>query len=481
MSGGITKKVLRVTGLFTGVEGLGIVCSMVKNKLVAIWLSATGIGLFAIFNQTVDTATYLTSLGLRQSTVRDVAQARGDESRLQRLIRNVRSWSVVVGLLGALVLVSLSWPLARIIMGDGVYWWNFALLGAVMLFNALYSGENAIFQGTENYRRLARTGMETAVTGLLISIPMFRWLGDDSVIFSILSYAVTGVVFAFVNRNRRYPYRLGKRSELKEGRGFVKLGAYLSIAAFVSTLCQLIFVSWLNVTVSTYEAGLYGAGTALVVRYTSLVFNSVGLEFYPRVSAYVRHSRRVATFVNHEVTLLLSIFTPLVLLFIAFAPWVIRLLYSEAFLEITAFVSIGILSVLCRSVSTVVGYLMAAKGDGRVYFIVESLDSLMGLGLCIACYHWLGITGIGVALLLWHLIYVGVTCGVYRLRYACHLGGNVVLMFITSMLVSLSSLGVVYVLPRVASVILLTAGASVYCVNFIRMFRRRKARKSRHQ
>ncbi|MDE5551702.1 MAG: oligosaccharide flippase family protein, partial [Muribaculaceae bacterium] len=236
----VTSKVLKVMSIFTGVESVGILCSIIKNKLVALWLSAVGIGLFTIFNQVIDTTSYLTSLGLRQSSVRDIAQSRGDESRLQRMIATVRLWSVLAGLAGALLLTALSRPLAEVILGDAGLWWNFVILGGVMLFNALYAGENSIFQGTENYTRLARTGLETALTGLAVSIPMYRWLGDDSVVYSILAYALTGCAFAWFNRNRSFPYRLAAVSELRQGMGFVRLGACMSAAAFVNTLMQLI-------------------------------------------------------------------------------------------------------------------------------------------------------------------------------------------------------------------------------------------------
>lgn len=66
MKNSLTAKVLKVIGVFSGAEAFGIICSVVKMKLVAMWLSATGVGLFGLFGTTVDTVSIITGLGLRQ-------------------------------------------------------------------------------------------------------------------------------------------------------------------------------------------------------------------------------------------------------------------------------------------------------------------------------------------------------------------------------------------------------------------------------
>lgn len=482
-AGGTSRRVLKIMSLFTGVESLGIICSMVKMKLVAIWLDATGVGLFNIFNTTVDTATYLTGLGLRQSAVRDVAVARGDGgSRLNVIIAAVRGWSVVAGLLGAVALLTLSWPLAEIIFGDGRMWWNFAVLGATMLFNALYAGEAAVFQGTEAYRRLARTGLEMAVAGLLVSVPMFRFLGENSVSLSIAAYGLCGCLFAYINRERRYDIKPMRGQELKNNSAFVKFGAYISITAFFNTLCQLIFVSWLNNVASTAVVGLYGAGMTLVVRYTSMVFNSVGLEYYPRVSANIGHPQRMEVFMNHEVTLLLLVLTPLMLLFMACRELVVPLLYSREFLVIIPFISWGIMTILMRAVSNTLAFTIMAKGEGKVYMAVDSADALFGLAMCVVMYMRYGITGVGIALVIWHAAYMAVVTFVCRYRYSLKLGADALRTIILSFLTGAGALAGSYFMDERVYIPLCVLGAAVYFYFLRRMLSmRRKSRTPRSQ
>ena len=46
--------VLKYTGIFGGVQGLNILVSLVRNKLVAVILGPNGMGLASLFNTTVN-------------------------------------------------------------------------------------------------------------------------------------------------------------------------------------------------------------------------------------------------------------------------------------------------------------------------------------------------------------------------------------------------------------------------------------------
>lgn len=40
------RRIVKATGLFGGVQVINILCSLVKTKLIAVWLGAEGVGLF---------------------------------------------------------------------------------------------------------------------------------------------------------------------------------------------------------------------------------------------------------------------------------------------------------------------------------------------------------------------------------------------------------------------------------------------------
>lgn len=436
MSKGLTARVLKVIGVFSGAEAFGIICSVVKMKLVAMWLSATGVGLFGIFNTTVDTVSIVTGLGLRQSGVREVAKNARSESMLRRVAAKLRGWSLLSGILGALVLSFLAPWLSLWFFGDYTFWWQFMILGGALLLNSLTGGEQAILQGTELFQRLARASVSGSALGLLISIPMFRLLGDISVPLSILVYSLSILLFLFIFRNRKLPYSVCRLGELKEGASFVKLGGYMALAAFATNLAQMIFMSWLNREASTAEVGYFQAGNTLVFRYTAMVFSAVGLEFYPRMAANSHSPRRMSLFVSHEISLLLKIFTPMLIAFLLFRKWIVAILYTADFEVILPFISIAIFTVILRSVSSCMAYTIIAKGDGKTYLLTESVDALIGLGLNIVLYRLYGLLGIGVAQVAWYALYALMIAAVYFGRYRLRVSRGATLSIALSALLS---------------------------------------------
>lgn len=432
----MTRKVLKVMGIFSGAEAFGILCSVVKMKLVAMWLSATGVGLFGIFNTTIETISILTGMGLRQSGVRSIAQHSSKPQLLKRIAGVLRSWCYISGGLGALVVSFLSPWLSLWFFGDWGYWWYFMIVSGSLLLNSLIGGEQAILQGTERFKKIVRANLGGSVLGLAVSIPMFWFLGEVSVPLSILAYSISIFLMLIINRNREIPYQLCNREELGEGRAFVKLGGYMALAAFATNLAQMIFMSWLNREASTAEVGYFQAGNTLVFRYTALIFGAVGLEFYPRMSANSHSSHRMSLFVSHEIALLLKIFTPMLVLFLIFRKWIVEILYTSDFAVILPFISIAIFTVILRSVSMCMAFSILAKGDGKTYLLTESLDAAIGLVLNIVLYRAYGLIGIGIAQVIWYAMYTLMIGGIYFGKYRLTLSRGAWLTMLAAELLS---------------------------------------------
>ncbi len=440
--GGLTRKVLSVMAMFTGLQMFSILCSIVKMKLVALWLQASGVGLFGIFNSATETLSTLTDLGLRQSCVRTVATNAATPRLLSRLMKVVRRWSMASGLLGAVALSGLSWPLALWFFQDASQWWQFAVLSATMLLNAVAGGEQAILQGTGKLKLLARSSLIASVAGLSVSIPMFYWWGNLSVTASIIAYSVAGLVAVMCVR-----YRAAKsdrdttvtmKDTFREGSEFVRLGTAMAIAAFVTNLTHMGFLSYLTAEASLTEVGYYQAGITLVVRYIGLIFTAVGMEYFPRLAANARSAIRTQIFVAHETRLLLTVLTPVIIIFLLTRQWIVWLLYSPEFEAIIPFISWAVASCIFKAVSWCMAFVMLARGDGRIYILTETVDAVVGLGLCILGYRLAGLTGLGIAYIAWYAVYTLIAWLVYRYRYGLHLPARLWLLTATALLLTVS-------------------------------------------
>ena len=459
----LSGSIMKVMGILTGVQMVQVICSMVKMKLVSLWLDTTGIGLFGIFSNAVDTVSSLTDSGVRQTAVRTVSTESNDPGALSRAVATVRGWSAVIAIAGALLMSALSPLLSRIVFGDTKLWWSFALLSFTMLCNSIASGEMAVNQGTRRFRYIARISMFSSVTGLLLSIPMFRFMGDASVIPSILVWSGATLCYALWFRYRAPRKVKVTKTLLREGSSLVRLGGYMAMALFMTNLAQMLFLAWLNRTASTSEVGLYNAGQILCVRYVGFVIAAVGMEFYPRLSAHIRSRERVEVFVSHEISLVLRVLVPLVLCFLIFRHFIVWVLYKSDFEVIIPFISICIGHTVLRAASTCIAYTVVARGDGRLFLLTESADAFVGLGLCIAGYSLWGLEGIGAAYVVWFASYLTMSWLIFRFHYGYRLRPGAVASIASAVATIGCAIAAVMLLPAVVSACLLSIPA-IFCL-----------------
>lgn len=413
---GLSQMILKAMGIFGGVQVLSILCSVIRTKLVALWIGPMGVGLFGIYNQALEMMNTATNLGVRNSSVRDISMAveQRDATMISRIITVVRRWSLWLGLGGAMVTMGLAPFLSRFSFGDYSHWWHFMALAVAVLFMALTNGEYAVLQGLSKLKRLARVTVSGVVGGLLISIPLFYFLRENSVLPSIIAYALCVVVAAFFYKDKEYPpAEVSPRDTVKMGAGFIKLGVFMTLGSFVAMLASYAFVSWLNIYSGTHSVGFYQAGYTLIDKYAGLVFAALGMEFYPRLSRVASSARRIRVFVSQEINIAFMVLTPCLLAFILLRSQLVWLLYSKEFEVIVTYISWGVVGTVLRAMSWCMAFVMLAKGDGKMYLITESLSALMGLALNIVCFVMWGVDGLGYAYLAWYVIYTIIIGVVY--------------------------------------------------------------------
>ena len=412
----ISRMAMKAMGLFGGVQVMGILCSIIRTKLVALWIGPVGIGLFGLFNNALEMISTGTNLGIRSSSVKDISQtiAMNDHSLVARMVAVVRRWSLWLGLAGALLTLSLAPLLSQITFGDSDHIWGFVALSIAVLLQALTNGEYAVLQGTSRLKRLASVTLWGTIVGLAVSIPLFYLLRERSILPSIIAYAAALAAFAWLFRNREYPsVDVSRRETFDMGKGFVKLGIYMTLGNFATILASYAFNAWLNVNAGTEQVGFYQAGYTLINKYTGLILTALGMEYYPRLAKVADSRIRLRAFVSQEINVAIAVMAPVVALFILLREVIVWLLYTPEFNVILTFVSWGMIGTVIRTLSWCLAFTILAKGDGKTYLWTEAASAVINLVLNIAFYRIWGITGLGIAFLVSYLLYTLIIAIVY--------------------------------------------------------------------
>lgn len=422
-----TAKILKALSIFGGVQVITILCSVIRTKLVAIWLGPVGVGLISIYNQTIDVLSSTTQLNLRQSAVRDLSEAR-TTGTTDRTIGTVRILALILGLAGTLLMVLSSPLLGYSAFDDFGRYMPFIILAPVMLLSSIASGEWAVMQGMERLKKLAASTLYSALTATVIAIPLFYFFRLDGILPVLLVFAASNCVYALIFNRPYRTFALTVRSALRAGRPMLSLGAYMTVSAIVTTLASYIFIAYLNRSYSTDIVGLYQAGYTLINSYTGLIFTSIAMEYYPRLSASVKSRMRSEVLVSHEISVALWVLLPVVVVFICCRGLIIEILYSSRFEAILPYLAIGIIGIFFRALSWCVAFVIIARGDGRAYIFTEVLSAVVYLALSIPAYRYGGFAALGLAYVVWYAAYSVITCVVCRRRYGMRLNNKTLIL-----------------------------------------------------
>ncbi len=417
----IYRKIIGATSLFGGVQVINMLCSLIRNKIIAIFLGVEGVGLIGLFNSSVEMVSSLTNLGLRQSSVRDVATAnKKGRDLLERVSGVVRKLSLILGLLGAMVFIGAAPLLSKVTFGNDQNIWSFVLLSAALLFNALASGEQAILQGSEKLKIFAKSTVLGSVDSLLASIPLYYYLRVDGIISSLLLASFFTFLFNYIasKKENLKSQKVTIKTAFKEGAPMLKLGMYMTISGFMTTLLNYILIAWMNRYSSITDVGYYQAGFTLVTRYVGLIFIAMSTEYYPRLASVQNDKEQLSLQVSRQMESSLLMLLPIITLFLLLQNWIIPLLYKSDFLAVTNYTIWAMPGVVFKAISWSLGFILLAKGEGKLFLITELISDVTSIVINMLLYLNMGLEGLGIAYTINFIIYTTYMWIISKKRYA---------------------------------------------------------------
>lgn len=404
------RHILKATSLFGGVQIIQILAGLVRGKFIAILLGPTGMGISNLYLSSTAMISNITGLGLNFSAVRDISLAAetNDAVKISQTIKIFRRWIWISGLLGIVVTIGFAPVLSKWTFGNNEYTFAFIWLSCTLLLNALAKGNLAILQGMRKLRGIAKSTVIGSVVGVITSIPLYYFYGIKGIIPAIVFASVTSLIASayFTNKIVLEPVKVSYNDTLKEGKEMIKLGILMMISLFLGAVVTYVVNAFIRYKGGISDVGLYQAGLSISDRFIGLVFVSMGRDYFPRLSGISADNNKVREMVNQQAEIVVLIAAPLLIALIIAAPLMLRLLLSPEFFSITEFLRWLAFGSLFKAASYSVGYITFAKGDKKIFFIVEGLlGNIMTLLFNIIAYNYWGLKGMGISFLASFVIY----------------------------------------------------------------------------
>ena len=395
--------ILKYTGIFGGVQGLNILISLVRNKIVAYLLGPDGMGLMSLFNTTISFISQSTSFGISFSAVRHVSELfdQGDEARIAHFVKVVRAWCLLSALIGMLVCILAGPFLSAYTFSWGDHTLHFVLLAPAVALTAIAGGEMAILKGLRELKSLAVIQIYSVFAALLISAPLFYFFGQTAIVPVIVSMALVTLLLTITHSYRLYPLRLrGATGIFGEGMEMVRLGIAFVLAGILGSGAEMLVRSYLNVVGGLDIVGLYNVGFVMTMTYGGMVFSAMETDFFPRLSAVNGNVVLANQTVNRQIEVSVLIVGPMLVVMLFFIPLMIPVLFTRDFMPVVDMMRFTTLALYLRAMKLPVCYMPLARGDGKSYLLIEGIYDVEMVLLIVLCYQQWGVTGTGIALLI---------------------------------------------------------------------------------
>lgn len=405
------RTILRSSSIMGMASVLNILSSLLKMKVAAVLLGPAGVGLVGLYQNLVQTAATVAGLGFGSVGTRQIAaaQTQGGAIAVGRARRALFWGTLGLSVVGALAFMAASgWIAAHVLQAPerqaDVAWLS---LGVALTVAA--GSQGALLTGLRRIGDLARVQVASGVLGAILGVfAIWRWQAEGLVVMVLVAPAAT---FAL---GHWYVARLGRpegpplalNAMAADWREMTRLGVALMLSGLVVTLGHLAVRGVIQRELGSDAQGQFQAAWSIGMTYLGFVLGAMGTDYFPRLTAAIGDRDAAVRLVNEQTEVALILAGPVLLAMLAFAPWVIQLLYSAEFAPAVEILRWQLLGDILKVMSWPLGFVLLAEGAGRTFILTESLGmGVFVLGVLIGLPA-IGVTATGVAFLALYVAYL---------------------------------------------------------------------------
>ncbi|MTH14089.1 O-antigen translocase [Flavobacterium sp. LC2016-01] len=401
------QQILKTTSLFGGVQFFSILISIVRTKLIAVFIGPAGMGIIALLNSTLSVLSGISGFGIETSSIKNISEKYKNEDlkTVSRTIQIVKKIVFFTGIFGMIVTLAFSKVLSIITFGDSSQTFAFAVLSVTVLFKQLSSGQLAVLQGLRSFRFLAKANLYGNLFGLLFSIPLYYFLKVDAILPTIIIASFSALVFSFYYSNKIKTERekIPNSTLFLESKLIVKLGFMLTISSVLTLLSTYLVQIYVGKIGGLEQVGFYNAGFTLLNSYVGIIFTVMSTDYFPKLSAINSDNEKVRESVQQQAFISVLIIMPIIVLFLVFSPIIVKVIYTSKFEAIVPMICAGILGMLFRAVSWSMGFILIAKGDSKMFIKTAIGFNILSLLMNVSGYYFYGLEGLGISFCLYFL------------------------------------------------------------------------------
>ncbi|WP_417613359.1 O-antigen translocase [Owenweeksia hongkongensis] len=465
------KNIVKTTFLFSFVKIFNILMQLGLNKIVAVLLGTSGMGLIGLFRSSLMTVQTFAGLGIPQSSIKDISESKNsnDSEKLNMTLSVTKVIVLLTAIFGFLIVFVLAPLLSQWTFNSNEYTTEYRWLAISAFFMIYGEGLRGLLTGMRNLKELAKASVFGALFGLLTGAPLYYAYGINGIVPSLVvsAFVTFSVAFYYSNKIQFKRIKLKFTCYFSEGKSMIVMGIGLMYVGLASTVSDYIIKSYISTNSSFEIVGLFTAGVTILSSYFGIVLTAMTTDYYPRIAGINKDNVKLNEEVNKQSEVGLLMMSPLIMVFVIGLPFFLKILYSIDFVESQEYIKYALFGFIITICSNAMGMILIAKQKTKIFVLSVTVQRILGVIINILFFKYYGLVGLGISYIITSFIHLLLMQGImYRFQIIFNkkllmlLGGILSTLFISLLLNYLEPPFFKYSFQ-----IILTFIVSIYCFN----------------
>lgn len=406
------KDMAKSSGIVAFVQIFQMAFSLLRNKLVALFIGASGFGIWSLFQTFMDMAVSFSTFGLDQGGVREIAKSSSDKTSTSKCIFAFRVAILSISIIFSIIILCFAEDISQYIFKTSGYAGGIRILAITLIFYGISKGGYAILNGLHALKSLAISQVISSVSGSIGAILIIYFCGENGIPYAL---SVVIVVSAIITSHYIKKQKIGFTSlSWVEFRDYVKklmyLGLGFTIAGIVSTVMTMMSKSYLNLHYDLDTVGIYQASWTISNLYIGIILSAMGIDFMPRLSKVSSDDTQMNLLINQQIQFGMSLASIGGTLVLLFSPLILLILYSSEFVTGVSIIRWQFLGVVLRVVAFPFSYSIMAKGKPIQYATIQVIFWITDYLLLRLFSSVGGFDALGINYFVAYILYLLLTC-----------------------------------------------------------------------
>ena len=376
-----------------------LVCGFVTIKLIAIFLSPSGMALLGNFRNFTSGIKSISTLGFETGIVKYVTENKNKPKIFNKLIATVLISILIVCILVMILICSFSTLISLYVFNEPIYALEIKIFGILFPLYSIHIVLISILHGLKEFKNYIIIAIISSFINLSITIFLIYFLQLRGAILSLAILESTFVFFSifFVLKSLKIDFKF-------EFRNFSpsllnKLLSYSTMALTTAILSQLTLLYIRQNLIENFggtEAGYWETISRISFQYLIFISSGISLYYLPKLTEQTNDKGfkiQVVKYFKVMLPLCLLMFIPIYVL----KEQIILILLNKEYLPVTELFSLQLLGDFIKICTFAFSFQLLAKRMLKEYLITEILFYLIYFTLSIKLIPSYGAKGIIMA------------------------------------------------------------------------------------